>query len=116
VLPPGEIRRRSQNQKVECEHKPHVFRTDGSAMAGGRSQVFGSAGPWWLGFPGDPGAETTHLRLIANLTPGDFGVVARQHRFRPLITSAGWVSVLEAECHLKRGQARARIGFLGAAS
>ena len=61
-------------------------------------------------------AETTHLRLIANLTPGDFGVVARQHRFRPLITAAAWVSALEAECRLKPGQARARIGFLGAAS
>jgi len=56
------------------------------------------------------------LRLIANLTPGDFGVVARQHRFRPPITAAAWVSALEAECRLKPGQARARIGFLGAAS
>ena len=61
-------------------------------------------------------AETTHLRVIANLTPGDFGVVARQHRFRPLTTAAAWVSALEAECRLKPGQARSRIGFPGAAS
>ena len=61
-------------------------------------------------------AETTHLRVIANLTPGDFGVVARQHRFRPLTTAAAWVSALEAECRLKPGQARSRIGVPGAAS
>ena len=60
--------------------------------------------------------EDEALRVIANLTPGDFGVVARQHRFRPLPTAAAWVSALEAECRLKPGQARSRIGFPGVAS
>ena len=92
-----------QGAMPDCMHE---LRASGLLAAHLRAAGVEPAGP----------AETTHLRVIANLTPGDFGVVARQHRFRPLTTAAAWVSALEAECRLKPGQARSRIGFPGAAS
>ncbi|GMV68846.1 MAG: hypothetical protein AMXMBFR76_12850 [Pseudomonadota bacterium] len=48
---------------------------------------------------------------LERLTPGDFAVVARQHRFRPLQSPATLVAALEAECALKEGQ-KGSIGFL----
>jgi transitional endoplasmic reticulum ATPase len=50
------------------------------------------------------------LAGLAELTPGDFAAVVRQHRFRPLASAADVVSALEAECAVKEG-ARSSIGF-----
>ncbi len=47
---------------------------------------------------------------LGSLTPGDFAVVLRQHRFRPITTAAALFKVLEAECSLKR--ARGSMGFV----
>jgi hypothetical protein len=50
------------------------------------------------------------LRRLANLTPGDFAVVARRQRFGNLGDAEAWIGALEAECALKGGP-RQRIGF-----
>lgn len=52
----------------------------------------------------------TRVMRMQRLTPGDFAAVLRQHRFRPLQSSATLVSALEAECAMKEG-GRAVIGF-----
>ncbi|NTV95361.1 MAG: AAA family ATPase [Thiobacillus sp.] len=51
------------------------------------------------------------LKRLANLTPGDYAAVARQHRFRPMGSAADLVAALEAECAVKEG-ARSPIGFV----
>lgn len=48
---------------------------------------------------------------LERLTPGDFAAVLRQHRFRPIESSAAMVSALEAECAVK-DCGKASIGFL----
>lgn len=52
------------------------------------------------------------LRLLRlqNLTPGDYGAVARRSRFSPLATGDAWIEALEAECALKEGT-QAKMGF-----
>lgn len=45
------------------------------------------------------------------LTPGDFSVVLRQHRFRPIESPAMLVSALESECAVKEGN-KSSIGFV----
>jgi hypothetical protein len=63
-----------------------------------------------LAAPEEP--DLWHLRGLHNLAPGDFASVARQHRFRPLSSPAGFVRALQNECALKEKTGRA-IGFLG---
>ena len=63
-----------------------------------------------LAAPGEP--DLWHLRALRSLTPGDFAAVARQHRFRPLASPAGFVLALQRECALKEKSGPA-IGFLG---
>ena len=63
-----------------------------------------------LATPGEP--ALWHVRQLRTLTPGDFAAVARQHRFRPLASPAGFVLALQAECALKHKNGP-RIGFLG---
>ncbi len=41
------------------------------------------------------------LDRLANLTPGDFAAVARQHRFRPIGSALEFVTALAEECALK---------------
>jgi SpoVK/Ycf46/Vps4 family AAA+-type ATPase len=53
----------------------------------------------------------TRIMHLQRLAPGDFAVVLRQHRFRPIQSSAMLVSALEAECTVKEG-GKASIGFL----
>lgn len=55
--------------------------------------------------------QLTRLMRLHNLTPGDFAAVVRQNQFRPITSSADFVSALEAECAIKEG-AKAAIGFL----
>lgn len=52
------------------------------------------------------------LNKLDNLTPGDFAVLARQHRFRPVPTVAMAVELLTAECALKTPYKRSAIGFI----
>lgn len=53
----------------------------------------------------------TRIMHLQRLTPGDFAAVLRQHRFRPIQSSATLVSALEAECAVKEG-GKTSIGFL----
>jgi SpoVK/Ycf46/Vps4 family AAA+-type ATPase len=51
------------------------------------------------------------MNRLERLTPGDFAVVSRQHRFRPIGSPAMLVAALDAECALKEGP-KPSIGFL----
>jgi SpoVK/Ycf46/Vps4 family AAA+-type ATPase len=64
-----------------------------------------------LGLGAPAPQERERVRRQGKLTPGDFAAVARQHRFRPLETSAELVRALEQECALKQGKATG-MGFL----
>lgn len=50
------------------------------------------------------------LGRLQQLTPGDFAVVLRQHRFRPFDSADMLVSALDAECAVKESAKRS-IGF-----
>jgi SpoVK/Ycf46/Vps4 family AAA+-type ATPase len=52
-----------------------------------------------------------HLRQLDQLTPGDFAMIARRHRFHPLPDAAAMVQALRQELVLKRGGAGGAIGF-----
>lgn len=60
--------------------------------------------------PAGPG-ELRQLETLLNLTPGDFAAVARQHRFRPLMSAEAWITSLQAEVRLKTGSPRQVLGF-----
>ena len=64
-----------------------------------------------LGLPlaGDSGLRP-QLERIANLTPGDFAAVERQHRFRKLQSARELLRALVQECEMKEGS-RSPIGF-----
>lgn len=64
-----------------------------------------------LGLAAPEAPDLWCLRSLHLLTPGDFAAVARQHRFRPLTSPAGFVRALQYECSLKEQGGRA-IGFL----
>jgi len=57
-------------------------------------------------------SELGRLRSLRNLTPGDFSVVVRQNRFRPVRSAAAFVQALAQECALK-APVSPPIGFLG---
>ncbi len=50
------------------------------------------------------------LACLANLTPGDFAAVVRQHQFRGIESATDLIAALQAECAVKEG-ARNAIGF-----
>jgi SpoVK/Ycf46/Vps4 family AAA+-type ATPase len=56
--------------------------------------------------------QRRRLAGLRGLTPGDFAVIARQHRFRPLRTTSELLSALERECALKEPGLRRAIGFV----
>jgi hypothetical protein len=59
-----------------------------------------------------PDAEVrSRLAYLAQLTPGDFALLARQHGFRPLQSAAAFLSELERECSIKVHSKRP-IGFV----
>lgn len=64
-----------------------------------------------LQLPEPPPELLARLIRLQRLTPGDFSAVLRQHRFRPIQSSAMLVSALEAECAVKGGGASS-MGFL----
>ena len=57
-------------------------------------------------------SELGRLCALRNLTPGDFSVVVRQHRFCPVRSAAAFVQALAQECALK-APVSPPIGFLG---
>ena len=63
-----------------------------------------------LGFGPVPDSLKIRLAQLAQLTPGDFASVLRQHRFRPLESATALVAALESVCAAKEG-ARRPIGF-----
>ena len=63
-----------------------------------------------LGIAAPPPSLRAPLDSLANLAPGDFAVVARQHRFRPFESPAAFVAALAQECALK-DSFRPAIGF-----
>lgn len=64
-----------------------------------------------LGLAAPAPDELGRLRQLSTLTPGDFAAVARQHRFRPLVSCAAFVAALEQECAVKEKKG-CPIGFL----
>lgn len=62
-----------------------------------------------LSLAGDSGLRP-ELERIANLTPGDFAAVERQHRFRQLQSARELLRALVQECDMKEGN-RSPIGF-----
>lgn len=64
-----------------------------------------------LSFPTPQPDLLARVTRLERLTPGDFAAVLRQHRFRPIESSAAMVSALESECAVKDG-GKASIGFL----
>ncbi|MBM9535977.1 AAA family ATPase [Desulfobulbus alkaliphilus] len=60
-------------------------------------------------------ADANQLRGLASLhglTPGDFAVVARQHRFRPIEGAGAFIRALTEECGMKDPGQKKAIGFL----
>lgn len=55
--------------------------------------------------------ELSRLGSLRNLTPGDFAAVARQNRFRPILSASALIDALAQECALKAPVSSA-IGFL----
>jgi transitional endoplasmic reticulum ATPase len=51
------------------------------------------------------------LQKLDGLTPGDFAVLERQHRFRPITDANALIAALQAECALKTPHYRQPIGF-----
>jgi SpoVK/Ycf46/Vps4 family AAA+-type ATPase len=74
-------------------------------------EMFGKlCGSLGLGAPGDAlRGEVERLRV---LTPGDFAVVGRQHRFRKFNTPDAVLQKLREECALKEDGQRQAIGFV----
>lgn len=64
-----------------------------------------------MALPAPDEADEQLVRQLRQLTPGDFAAAMRQHRFRPITSSAQWARLLHAECALKEG-ARQSIGFM----
>lgn len=54
----------------------------------------------------------SQLQKLDNLTPGDFTVLERQHRFNPFRNADAIISALQAECSLKTPYKRQAIGFV----
>ncbi len=54
----------------------------------------------------------TRLEAIACLTPGDFAVIARTHRFRPFDSAAAVIDALAQECSHKPDAQPHAIGFV----
>ena len=52
------------------------------------------------------------LYKMDNLTPGDFALLARQHRFKPMANAKELIHALQAECKLKTPYKSQSIGFV----
>lgn len=65
-----------------------------------------------LGLAVDSPRLATEVMRLDVLTPGDFAVVARQHRFRQFASPEDVLAVLKGECAIKEEGRHAPIGFL----
>ena len=65
-----------------------------------------------LGLDQPDAAQRRELAGLPGLTPGDFAVVARQHRFRPITGPDAFLRALAGECALKESARKRPIGFL----
>lgn len=65
-----------------------------------------------LALPAPDTALRSQLKMLTQLTPGDFAAVARQHRFRPFKDAGHVLRALEEEHLLKDAPPRATIGFI----
>ncbi|WP_043330129.1 hypothetical protein, partial [Curvibacter gracilis] len=58
-----------------------------------------------------PAPDQARLARLNRLTPGDFALLMRQHRFKPLRDALALLKGLEAECQYKGGST-GTYGFL----
>ncbi|WP_179945898.1 ATP-binding protein [Eikenella longinqua] len=65
-----------------------------------------------LGLPPLSTIEQGYLKILSNLTPGDFAAAARRHHFAPFANTAAWMAALQSECALKPDGIPNRIGFV----
>lgn len=65
-----------------------------------------------LGLEAPEATLRAELDRMPVLTPGDFAVVARQHRFRRFASPLAALQLLREECALKEEGRRQSIGFL----
>jgi SpoVK/Ycf46/Vps4 family AAA+-type ATPase len=65
-----------------------------------------------LGLPEPDISLQAAMRKLDGLTPGDFAVLERQHRFRPITDAQALINALQAECALKTPFQHQAIGFL----
>lgn len=65
-----------------------------------------------LGIPLPDADQQRSLARLQGLTPGDFAMVARQHRFRPIESAEAFIKALAGECGLKEPSRKKVIGFL----
>jgi SpoVK/Ycf46/Vps4 family AAA+-type ATPase len=64
-----------------------------------------------LGLPEPDASLQRRLQTLDGLTPGDFAVLERQHRFRPITDVTALIDALYAECALKTPLQRQPMGF-----
>lgn len=64
-----------------------------------------------LGFQPPTKSDQQELSRLTALTPGDFSVVVRQHRFRRIANAVELVAALKKECEVKESGNRIPIGF-----
>jgi len=64
-----------------------------------------------LGLPAPDAGLQTVLQKLNGLTPGDFALLERQHRFRPISDVNALIAALQAECVLKTPHRKQAIGF-----
>ena len=65
-----------------------------------------------LGLPMPHDEWQAEICKLDGLTPGDFAVLARQHKFRPIADVKTMIDALAAECALKEPYKRQPIGFV----
>lgn len=64
-----------------------------------------------LGLPEPDASLQSAMQKLDGLTPGDFAVLERQHRFRPITDVNALIDALYAECALKTPLQRQPMGF-----
>jgi SpoVK/Ycf46/Vps4 family AAA+-type ATPase len=65
-----------------------------------------------LGLPAPCDASRRTVMAIPNLAPGDFALVGRQSRFRPVRCAQAFAAQLQGESRLKDGPERRPMGFV----
>jgi len=64
-----------------------------------------------LGLPAPDTSLKAVLQQLDGLTPGDFALLERQHRFRPISDVNALIAALQTECALKTPHQKQAIGF-----